>query len=138
MNLCLYVHDNPPIKEWNEVITELHYSTCKLHSFLIYFWGKKYDKIKFSNTKDIILRTELVIYCCVSNSLKVCFIKTDTLYLVVSYIKCIRSIETDFRSLLFCWNFEVTKRSWVWHVRYFSQNFEIQMKYGSERRAQHF
>ena len=72
MNLCLYVHDNPPIKEWNEVITELHYSTCKVHSFLISFWEKKYDKIKFSYTKDIqcnvILRTKLVIYCCVFNN----------------------------------------------------------------------
>ena len=40
MNLCLYVHDNPPIKEWNEVITELHYSKCKLHSFLKQFFAQ--------------------------------------------------------------------------------------------------
>ena len=30
------------------------------------------------------------------NSTNVCFIKTDTLYLVVTYIKCIRFNETDF------------------------------------------
>ena len=66
--------------------------------FYIFFWNENVVKIQVN--KNYIVPSEkcstLNVWFPISVVCNVCFIKTDKLFLVVTYIKCIRFNKTDF------------------------------------------